>query len=72
MKPRIKPWTDEEKERLKKFTADGATAARPAAALNRKIHSVQLQAAKLGVRFPTLTEQRKKMGGARESRWRSL
>ena len=64
MNPRTKPWTQEENERLKRFAADGATAARAAAAMNRTIRSVQAQAKKLGIRFPTLIEQRKKLGGA--------
>ena len=64
MRPRNKPWTKEEIERLKKFAAGGATAARAASALNRKIISIQTQAAKLGIRFPTVRELHKKPGTA--------
>ena len=46
MKPLSRPWTPGEIERLKKLAADGASAARVAAALNRKIVSVKLQARK--------------------------
>jgi hypothetical protein len=61
MKPLSKPWTDADNERLKQLTADGASAARVASALNRKIKSVTVQATKLGIRFPTVREQRKKL-----------
>ena len=71
MKPLRKPWTDEDNERLKKLAADGATAARVAASLNRKIVNIRIQARKLGVQFPTLREQRKKLGGSRVSIFRS-
>ncbi len=70
MKPISKLWSDEEDERLKRFAADGASVARVAAALNRKIKSVTLRAAKLGVRFPTTREQRKKIIAAPTNLWR--
>ena len=69
MNPRIKPWTQEENKRLKRFATDGVTT-RAAAAMNRTIRSVQAQAKKLGIRFPTLIEQRKKLGGSPVSRFR--
>jgi hypothetical protein len=62
VKPRSKFWTSAEIERLKKLAAEGASAARVAAALNRKMISVKLQAIKFEIRFPTLREQRKKAG----------
>ena len=71
MKPRIKPWTDEENEQLTRLAADGASPARAAALLARKIVSIQNHARKLGIRFPTLEEQRKKLGATRLSKLRS-
>jgi hypothetical protein len=70
MKPIVQRWTDEENERLRRFAAEGASAARVAAALNRKINSVTLQASKLGFRFPTVREQRRKIVPAPTSLWR--
>jgi hypothetical protein len=46
-------WSSEELNRLNRLVAQGASAARAAAALNRKIVSVRNQARKLGTPFPT-------------------
>jgi hypothetical protein len=70
MRPRVKPWTEEDIERLKKFAAESATVVRAAAALNRKMQSIQVQALKLGLYFPTLTEQKKKIGKVQTNPWR--
>jgi hypothetical protein len=70
MKPIKKPWTDEENERLRRLAAEGASATRAAAALNRKIKSVTLQATKLGVKFPSVREQRSKIVAAPTNLWR--
>ena len=61
MKPIVQRWTDEENERLIRAAAEGASAARVAGVLNRKIRSVTLQATRLGVRFPSVREQRRAM-----------
>jgi GcrA cell cycle regulator len=54
-------WTPQEIEKLEKLVASGASAARAAGALNRKIMAVQLQARRLGTPFPTVRATRRKL-----------
>ncbi|QUS40674.1 hypothetical protein RPMA_18930 [Tardiphaga alba] len=49
MKPVVRRWTDEEIEKLKALAAQGASALRCSAALNRSSSSVTKTASKLGV-----------------------
>ena len=70
MRPISKRWTDEEKGRLKALAAKGVSIARIAAALNRTIDSIKVQALKLGIRFPSVREQRKKIAPASTNPWR--
>jgi hypothetical protein len=64
MKPKRAPWTEAENERLKAFVAQGASTIRAAAALNRTMTSVHLQARRLGSPFPPKMAYRKKLAGA--------
>lgn len=54
-------WTVQDIEKLKKYVTSGATAARAAGALNRKILSVQVQARKLGIPFQTIRKARRSL-----------
>ena len=53
-------WTEADNERLKALVAQGASIVRAAAAFNRSIVSVRIQARKLGTPFPPMREFRKK------------
>jgi hypothetical protein len=57
-------WTPEENERLKAMVAEGKSATRAAAAFNRSIISVRIQARKLGTFFPSIREGRKRWSDA--------
>lgn len=52
-------WTLEEDQRLKAMVSDGKSAIGAAAAFNRSIGSIRIQARKLGTPFPSLREVRK-------------
>jgi hypothetical protein len=54
-----KVWTKEQDDRLREMAAKGASAARIAGALNRKIQQVQARARILGCDLPSVSEQRK-------------
>jgi hypothetical protein len=54
-------WTPEEVEKLARLIASGASAARAAAALGRKIMAVQVKARSIGKPFQTVREMRKKL-----------
>jgi hypothetical protein len=56
-------WTEVQNERLKALAAEGASIVRAAAALNRTIESIRAQARKLGVSFPAINAERKKLTG---------
>jgi hypothetical protein len=53
-------WTEEDNARLKEFVAQGTSIVRAAAALDRSIRNVRIQARKLGVPFPPMRVFRKK------------
>jgi len=54
-----KVWTKEQDDRLREMAAKGASAARIAGALNRKIQPVQTRARFLGCTLPSVLDQRK-------------
>jgi hypothetical protein len=60
-------WTDEENERLKAFAAQGVSIIRAAAAFNRTMTSVRIQARKIGSPFPPMRAYRKKFADAPSS-----
>jgi len=53
-------WTEEDNARLREFVAQGASIIRAAAALDRSIRNVRIQARKLGAPFPPMRIFRKK------------
>jgi hypothetical protein len=55
-----RPWTASDLERLKLLASQGASAARAAAALDRRITSVRSQARRLGTPFPTVRATRRR------------
>ncbi len=57
-------WTPEEEARLKELAAKGYSTFRLAAALNRSFGAIRTKAAHLGVRLPTLKENRDRMRDA--------
>jgi hypothetical protein len=63
-------WTEEDNARLKGFVAQDASIIRAAAALNRNIKSVRIQARKLGAPFPPMRIFRKKLADAPSNSWR--
>ena len=65
-----RPWTEEDNARLKEFVAQGASIIRAAAALNRSIKNVRIQARKLGAPFPPMRIFRKKLANVPFSAWR--
>jgi hypothetical protein len=64
------PWTEEDNARLKEFVAQDASIIRAAAALNRSIKNVRIQARKLGAPFPPMRVFRKKFAEAPSNSWR--
>jgi hypothetical protein len=60
MSPLKGPWTEADNERLKKLVLQGASPLRAAAAFNRTISSVRVQARKLGTPFPPTRVARRK------------
>jgi hypothetical protein len=63
-------WTKEDNARLKEFVAQGASIIRAAAALDRSIRNVRIQARKLGAPFPPMRIFRKKLVDAPSNSWR--
>jgi hypothetical protein len=59
-----RPWTDEDNARLREFVAQDASIIRAAAAFNRSIKNVRIQARKLGAPFPPMRVFRKKLADA--------
>ena len=60
-RPNKTSWTDADLKKLESLLDAGASAARASAALKRSIHSVNTQANKLGKRFISVREARKKL-----------
>jgi hypothetical protein len=52
-------WTKEDDEQLRAMAVRGASAARVAASLKRKMHAVRARARLLGCPLPTISSQRK-------------
>ena len=65
-----RPWTEADNERLKDFVAQGQSIVRAAAAFNRNIKSVRIQARKLNTPFPPMKEFRKKFADVPSTFWR--
>jgi len=65
-----RPWTEEDNARLKEFVAQDASIIRAAAALDRSIRNVRIQARKLGEPFPPMRAFRKKLADVPSSSWR--
>ena len=63
-------WTDEGNSRLKEFVAQDVSIIRAAAALNRSIMSVRIQARKIGTPFPPMRIFRKKWADPPSRLWR--
>jgi hypothetical protein len=64
-----RPWTEEDNARLKEFVAQDASIIRAAAALNRSIKNVRIQARKLDAPFPPMRVFRKKFAEAPSNSW---
>ena len=62
-------WTEEDNERLKEFVALDVSIIRAAAALDRSIRNVRIQARKLGAPFPPMRVFRKKFVDAPSNSW---
>jgi hypothetical protein len=65
-----RPWTEEDNARLKEFVAQDASIIRAAAALNRSMKNVRIQARKLGAPFPPMRVFRRKFADAPSNSWR--
>jgi hypothetical protein len=59
-RPIVLPWTPEDVAKLQVMIAEGASAARGAAAMKRKIHAIQVKARALGTPFSPVRVERKK------------
>lgn len=64
MMPLVRPWSDADVERLRVMAAAGASPIKCAAALRRNVQAIRRQAGRLGIRLPTLREQRKRLRDA--------
>lgn len=62
--PRHRSWTDEETGRLRDHIARGGSAARAAVMFRRTQGAVRAHAATCGLRFPTISELRRRATGA--------
>jgi hypothetical protein len=60
LRPRKRPWLPEDDERLRAFVGKGTSLVRAAAAMKRKMKSVQQRARKIGCPFSPLRIARKK------------
>ena len=65
-----RPWTEEDNARLKEFVAQDLSIIRAAAALNRSIKNVRIQARKLGAPFLPMRVFRKKLADTSSRLWR--
>jgi hypothetical protein len=65
-----RPWTEDDNARLKEFVAQDLSIVRAAAAFNRSIKNVRIQARKLGAPFPPMRVFRKKLADTSSRLWR--
>ena len=72
MRPRKnKPWTEDDRERLKALVASGGSVLRAAAIFDCTIGDIRQRARALGTPFPTRSEARKKYADSLSSLWRN-
>jgi hypothetical protein len=64
LRPRHRSWTDEETGRLRSHIAGGGSAARAAVMFRRTQGAVRAHAATCGLKFPTISELRRRASGA--------
>jgi hypothetical protein len=62
--PRHRSWTDEETGRLRAHIERGGSAARAAVMFHRTQGAVRAHAAACGLKFPTISELRRRAAGA--------
>jgi hypothetical protein len=63
LRPRHRSWTDEESERLRAHIERGGSAARAAVMFRRTQGAVRAHAAACGLKFPTISELRRRASG---------
>lgn len=64
LRPRHRSWTEDETERLRAHIARGGSATRAAVMFHRTQGAVRAHAAACGLRFPTISELRRRASGA--------
>lgn len=64
LRPRHRSWTEEETERLRAHIARGGSATRAAVMFHRTQGAVRAHAAACGLKFPTISELRRRASGA--------
>lgn len=64
LRPRHRSWTDEETQRLRAHIERGGSAARAAVIFNRTQGAVRAHAAACGLKFPTVSELRRRAAGS--------
>lgn len=64
LRPRHRSWTEEETDRLRAHIARGGSAARAAVMFHRTQGAVRAHAAGCGLKFPTISELRRRASGA--------
>jgi hypothetical protein len=64
LRPRHRSWTDEETRRLRAHIERGGSAARAAVMFHRTQGAVRAHAAVCGLKFPTISELRRKATGS--------
>jgi hypothetical protein len=67
LRPRHRSWTDEETRRLRAHIERGGSAARAAVMFHRTQGAVRAHAATCGLKFPTISELRRKAAGSPRS-----
>jgi hypothetical protein len=67
MLPLVRAWTEEEHERLRAMVLAGKSALLCAAALNRKVSPVKIQARRIGTPFSAMREVRRAMRDAQNA-----
>jgi hypothetical protein len=64
LRPRHRSWTEHDTERLRAHIARGGSAARAAVMFHRTQGAVRAHAAACGLKFPTISELRRRASGA--------
>jgi hypothetical protein len=62
----VRPWTEEEDDRLRSHIERGGSAVRAAIMFKRSQQAVRSRARELGLRFPTIAQLRKRSLGITE------